>query len=511
VRVRRSLLNFATTALLMGVNMAVAILATPLLLDWLGESAYGGYRVVNDAYGYLTLLELGLGGAIAPLLARAIGRGDERALRETVAAGSRAYFWVLLATLAVGLVLTPVVPRFAKDLDPGQVVDLKRGWLLGLAAFMTLVLLPLRSVVEARQLGYVVNLLLTVQSLVITGTSLVLAHAGWGITGQALAQVAGVWCFSLALAAGVFRGHPGLLRAVLTMPTARETRRALRNLSAPMLVINVCGRVSVMSDNLIIGGILGAQRVAVLVNTQKLVNMGHSILLSVGNASWAALAELHAQGQRETFNRRLIEITRVVAVLAVVGLVPVVAYNRAFFRLWLPGKTYGGDLVIVLAAVNAALVAEQALWGWCFAVTGKARALVPQVITAAALNLSASVVLTSRLGLAGPLIGTTVACVGVGLWAMPWLLHRSFGTPVGPLLRAVGVPFAVGAAAAGALRGLTGVHEPSGWVALAAEMSLAALAMFALSVAVLLTPEDRALWRLRLRGLRPRRPVETAP
>jgi hypothetical protein len=91
------------------------------------------------------------------------------------------------------------------------------------------------------------------------------------------------------------------------------------------------------------------------------------------------------------------------------------------------------------------------------------------------------------------------------------MLHRAFGTPVGPLLRALVEPFAVGAVAAGALRGLTAVHEPAGWAALAAEMSLAALAMLAVSVALLLTPEDRELWRYRLRELRPRRPVETAP
>ena len=91
--------------------------------------------------------------------------------------------------------------------------------MLGLASFVTLVLLPLRSVFEARQLGYIVNLLLIAQSLLITGTSLVLAWAGWGITGQAAARWSAVWAFSLVLSPCASRGHPGLLRAVLTRPT----------------------------------------------------------------------------------------------------------------------------------------------------------------------------------------------------------------------------------------------------------------------------------------------------
>ena len=179
------------------------------------------------------------------------------------------------------------------------------------------------------------------------------------------------------------------------------------------------------------------------------------------------MAELHAKGQVETFNRRLVEMTRMVSVLAVSGLVPVVAYNQAFIRLWLPGGTYGGDAVTVLAAVNALLLATQALWGWCFTATGKIRHLIPMAVAGAVLNLAMSVLLTRKVGLPGPLIGSTVALVGVQLWAIPLVLRRVFGTPTGALARALGVPFAVGAVAAMGLRTLTEYHQPSGWAGLA--------------------------------------------
>lgn len=503
MRVRRSLLNFATHALGMAVTMIVALPATRYLQLWLGASLYGGVRIVTSAFGYLTLLELGLSGAIGPLLARALGNGDESGVHETVAAGTRAYLVVAAASIAVGLALTPVVPRFAEGLTPAEVVDLKRAWWLLLAAFVPLALLPLRSVLDALQLGYVLNLMVIAQLLLITGVSLFLAWAGWGITGQAAAVVIGNWAFSMALAAYVFRSRPGLLRSVLTMPTTPETRRALRNLSTPTLLLNVCGRVSVLSDELVIGFFLNTRHVTALVNTQKLASMGQSVLLAVGGASWAAMAQLHSQGQVETFNRRLVEMTRMVSVLAVVGLVPVVAYNRAFIRLWLPGADYGGDAVTILAAVNAWLLSTQVLWGWCFTATGKIRYVVPQAVAGAVLNVETSVLMTERVGLPGPLIGSTVAIVVVQLWAMPWLLYRVFGTPPGAMAKALGVPFTVGVVAAFGLRRLTEFHEPNGWAALAAEMSLSALVMLVLSATLLLTREDRALWRLRLSTLRP--------
>src|SRR4051794_33561547 len=106
------------------VTTVVALRATPLLQEWLGQWRYGAFRVVVDAYGYLTLLEMGLGGALAPLLARAVGQEDERALGATVSAGVRSYLRVSAVMVVVGLTLTPLVHRFASGLSGPEIVDL---------------------------------------------------------------------------------------------------------------------------------------------------------------------------------------------------------------------------------------------------------------------------------------------------------------------------------------------------------------------------------------------------
>ena len=59
------------------------------------------------------------------------------------------------------------------------------------------------------------------------------------------------------------------------------------------------------------------------------------------------------------------------------------------------------------------------LWTWCFSGTGRVRRVVPIALAGAVLNLAASVFLTLRLGLVGPLLGTTVAVLPVVLWALP--------------------------------------------------------------------------------------------
>ena len=309
MRTRRSLLNFATMVVYTAVVMAVGLVASPWLEFWLGPGAFGGYRVVNDLYGYLGLLEMGLSGALSPLLARAIGRGDDEVLGRLTAAGVRAYLRVSLLMAAAGLALTLAVPWFAAGLPRNGLGDLRRGWLVLLLARLPLALLPFRTVVEARQQGYRINLLLVAQSVLITALALVLARAGWGITGQSLASAVGTWLFGLVVAGSVLRGEPGLVRR-LRRPSwgDAETRRALRRLSVPALVIGLCGRLGLLTDNLVVGGLLGVGSVTTLYFTQRLAVVAQSLLQGVGGATWAALAELHARGEHETFNRRLVEL-----------------------------------------------------------------------------------------------------------------------------------------------------------------------------------------------------------
>jgi O-antigen/teichoic acid export membrane protein len=500
LRTRNAILNFATLIAFTAVTIAVGLFASPWLEHWLNKDRFGAYRVVVDCQGYLTLLELGLGGAVAPLLARAFAKGDEHALRQTMAAATQAYLRVSVASVVVGVALTAVVGRLVTGLSPADLDDLRRAWLVGVLGLLSLGLVPFRMIVEASQKGYRVNLLLTGQALLITGVSLGLARAGWGITGQSLAFVLGTWAFALVVAVAVLRDRPALLRSWATR-TDPETRRTLRNLSVATFLINVSGRASLMTDNLVVGSMLGAATVTTLYFTQRLAVLAQTLLLGIGSATWAPLADLHARGEHEAFNRRLIELSWLLALLSVAGLGPIVAYNRHFVGFWMgPNFAYGGDLVIIVAAINAFLVAQFSLWGWCFSATGQTHRVAGSAVVAALVNVAASVLLTRRLGLVGPLLGTTFASVAVSLWNLPWLLRRVFGTSTRALARAVAVPLAWGVLYAGGLWWLAHHHRPYGQLGLIVEMGLAVLGFAALGgAAILLNADDRAVWRLRLR------------
>lgn len=501
MRTHRSILNFASGVLFTLATTLTAFFTTPLLLAWLNPVRFGAYRMITDWNGYLALLDFGLGGALLPLFARALGQGDTPMLRKVLAAGTRAYLWLTLVMLTVGVAMMPLVVWSVAV--PGSLLgDLRLAWILSLLSFLPFGLAPFRSIAEASQRSYWVNTLMTFQCLLITALSLLFAWGGLGISGQALAFTLGILSFFAMLTWDGLRREPGLLRAPLAAAPDPGVWHAIFSLSVPALLISLSGRVGLLSDNLIAGGFLGPAMAASLYITVRLPILAQIQLQAIGAASWAGLAELHAQGAREVFNRRLVELTTLVAVLGLAVLGPVAAYNRHFFDLWVGSKLipFGGNRVVVVASLNAFLLGLFSLWGWCFSGTGQMRLLVAPSLLATAINLAASLVLTWRLGLVGPALGTLVASLTISLWYLPLLLRRYFGISLRALGWAIAWPLVWGVPYVLGLWWVAHVHRPRGWAGLIAEMGGAALGFLAISAALILSPTDRALWRLRWNG-----------
>ena len=93
-------------------------------------------RIILDWCSFLAHGSSSAGAALAPLLVRAIGQGDERALRETVAAGVPGLRRrISLAMVVVGMCLG-VIGRAASGLGPAGTADLRLAWAFGLLGFL---------------------------------------------------------------------------------------------------------------------------------------------------------------------------------------------------------------------------------------------------------------------------------------------------------------------------------------------------------------------------------------
>ncbi|MGA7870706.1 MAG: hypothetical protein WCA22_07385 [Candidatus Binatus sp.] len=497
-RTQRSIWTFLSQEFLTIVTLLVAMVATPLILHWLGDERFGAFETVAEWAGYLALLEFGIGEAIQALLARACSNGDEGAVRQVLFAALRLYWRVALLMIAVGGAATAVIAHLI-PVGTHYVKDLRVAWLIGVLGTSLLPFSALRILAQVEQRGYWINTLLVVQWALVTGLSIVLAWLGWGITGQAIAMLLGTVVFNLALAIAEKARLPGLLKGAIRAASDKTTQAAISELRWPGLVFNLCGRFSYLTDNIIIAYVLSPAVVVPFFITQRLTSIATRELQAVGGASWAALTELHNQGKNQQFNARLIELTHLVAILAVGGLVPVVAYNHFFVERWVGSSRYGGNALTIIAAVNALLLATFSLWTWVVNSTGQVRSILPITSSQTILNLSASIAFTYKFGIIGPVLGSLVAFCAVSIWWLPLLLAQLFNTKPWELILAfiqpvlLGVPYGISVYVFAARFGA------AEWFTMGWQMSAAAGGYWLVAALILLTKSQRAEWVARIR------------
>jgi O-antigen/teichoic acid export membrane protein len=472
----------------------LGLIATPIVLRYLGAERLGAFRSLNDWYGYVGLAQLGIGAGILPVLARAIATEDEITIQTTFQTTVRAYLRVMGPSLIAGAVLVSSIPILI-PVAADHVGDLRLAAAIAVSGLLLLPLAPFKAFADASGRAYVVSLLLLVQTTITAITSVVAAMADWGVMGQALAVTAGILVFHAALAGECIRRHPALLEGFVW----RERRQAVPipvwRYGRVAWLLDVCGRLSLATDGVIVALLLGPAMVVPLFITQRVPILIQGQLQGVGNACWAMFAHLHASGQERVFERRLLEVTRIISVIGVAAIAPVIVFNRDFVSTWIGPGQFGGELLTVVAATNALLLGLFSFWTWCLFGTGAMTDLVPVTIGQAVVNLSASLTLTAMVGFPGPVLGTFVGYAVVSSWCLPRLLRRRFGISLRHLAAAALVPVALGVPYVVLMALLISPVASRGWTMLLGSMAGAGLGFLALSWTCLVRGEDRARYR----------------
>jgi len=432
-RTRRSLWSLIAGYGSSCIAMLIGFVSTPILLDYLGDARVGLYRIAIGWLGYTVLFELGLASTLQVLLSKAHGTGDRAATVQILRRGNRAYVLVAMASAILTAIFIAIAPYLSRDIPPELVVELRWGFAISLIGLLLLPLTPFRSLAESQQRSYFVHLAGTVQQIVVFALSIGFAVLAFGLIGQFAAALIGSIIAILILTRDGMRRFPEIIQR----DTNRKAGTAIPMISGAMFAYHLAARICYTADTIVIGLMLGAEAALIYTVSLRLSQLALAQVLAVGNATWAALADLHHRGQIARFNERLVELTRIVGWLGCAVLIPVTIWNSDFLSVWVGEARYAGGTLNWLMLVASYALSITALWGWPLMATGRVRAVLPFFVTGGILNVIVSIILTYTHGLIGPAIGAVANLVGVVGWWCPLVLRREFGTPLRPLFSAV--------------------------------------------------------------------------
>jgi O-antigen/teichoic acid export membrane protein len=354
-----------------------------------------------------------------------------------------------------------------------------------------------RSVLETVQRGYWVRGALLLQSLTITGLSLWWVWIGWGIVGMAAANVCG-----LMVGAGLW-----IWWARRWVPRWGETAAAelkahtLWTYNWPLLLAMLGNQINQMTDNTVVGMRLGAEAVAAFALTQSLPLLASAQLTEIGAVSWAALGELRER-DAQAFGERVVELASTVLGVGAVLMITLGSFNRAFVGLWVGTQHYDGALLTWATVASVVVFSWLCFFGWLIDTQGDSRKRVTASSIGSAINLGLSLLLVSRLGVAGVALGTLVAYLCTDAWFLPGIAIRHYQVPAGALLRAVGTALLRAVVWAGLwLTAALYIAPAANWGSLILELAAAGCLAAAYCWRWMLRPADRQAWRQRWTGL----------
>jgi O-antigen/teichoic acid export membrane protein len=436
LRSNKAILNFLASSFRNGIGLILGVVATPIILRYLGDEQFAIFRVLLDWFSHLALLEFGLYAAALSFLAKILGEKEHK-LGVALQVMFRKYSHVLLGQVGSLIVFAFLYNYLVPVSDENQ---RQAWWSFVILSFSTVLIYSqiFRARLEASQRGYLVSYIMVAQNVLYLSLAVCFVYWSYGVIGQAIAYVTSL-VFMLVLYLYFCREDLPLFftKDILVMDDVALFKKQRKSLFYSELF----GRMSLMSDNIIITFILGTSAVTPFFLTQRLAQIMQQQLQHVSNSTWPALGELYYKNQKDTLNKRILELTEIIAWLSGISLGALVISNKSFMYLWTGGSTYSGDITTILACVNGGLFAICSLWGWCFAAVNRTEKIVPIYFVQALVNVIGSFVFTYWIGLNGPLIGTFLGFGVVTVWWQGIVICEIFEIKYLTLMKKWIIPF----------------------------------------------------------------------
>jgi O-antigen/teichoic acid export membrane protein len=398
------------------VSMVSLMVLTPVLLRSLGQAGYGLWAVLSSIMSYFALCDFGMNTAVAKYAAECRALKQKEKLDEILS--TTFFFLCVLGTVLILMCLG--LSRFVPQLFGvgGAAAFEARSafvlvgvnvalWLLGGVFGNLLYGYERIDVWKASSIAQqVVNFLLT----------LLFLQMGWGLIGVAVASISStatlisLYVAFFSLARYDVRIHLRLVRQAVI--------REILPYSIRTFILGLTSRLLYYAHNIVIGILLGAARVTPYELAYKLCFLTTYLFSAISTTAFPRFSGLYAKGDIEgarTLYLNIVKVTLLIMTSLGLGLF---FLGEFFITLWVgEGNFAGSDVLVLLIMMNVfhaiGTPAAALLQG-----IGRNKELMYSEILNAGLNVTFTIALVPRVGLAGAALGTLAGHLCSSFWVV---------------------------------------------------------------------------------------------
>lgn len=410
-RFRRVALTALVSAFAQGITMLTVLISVPLTLNYLGAERYGLWITISSLIAILGFADLGMGNGLLNAIADANGRNDRKAAESYV---SSAFFILTGMSLFLGLIWFTIYPKISwvwlfNVQTPTAVME--AGPTVSVFIFCMLVNLPIglvQKIYDGYQEGYVNGLWRAAGNLLGLGSVLLGIYFQAGLPWLVLAMVGSPILALFLNAMLLFGVRRPWLRPRWQVVTQVASMRILKNGSL-FFILQLAVAIGFQSDNLVIAHFLGVNQVPQYAVPMKLFMIIPALLGFVLTPLWPAYGEAIARRDvtwvRNIFRRSLL-LSFGISLLPALFLM---VFGGGLIHLW-AGPEIQPDIVLLVGL--GLWIILQSLAGPISILLNGANVIGFQIVCAILMavgNISLSIFLVQRIGIAGPVYGSVIS------------------------------------------------------------------------------------------------------
>ncbi len=429
-RTSRAISGTLTSFIQFAVRIILQAALAPLVLKVAGQETLGAYSILMQVIAYLALVDLGFGVALSRYLAQAYGYDDNsKRFREVFETG-RTYFLFSNSIFALlALILSYYIGNifsFSYAIEMQARIGL---WILALWSIVRVPLAVYSGALAATQNLAANNIINMIGNALRLVFSLGAVIAGLGLVGLMLGNVLSE-VITHIMHFWYYRKIYPKQRFNWGIPNWQLFGKMMKFGLGYLLVI-VGGRLSLCSDNLVVGLLYGGTKTSIYYTTQMPAFLLIALIWMITDNAGAAINELYARKNTARLTINYLRLFKYSLILGFTLSLGLLAFNRSIVTLWVGTVQYAGDLMTISLSVFAIASVVNHVNGYIIGVYGAVRFLSTVSITGGILNLIMSLILGRIIGLEGVMIASAIVEVIVMVFFGSYclrLLDISFGS-----------------------------------------------------------------------------------
>mgnify|MGYP007077297031 FL=1 len=421
MRTRYTLINMVVNIGGQLFNQVLLFISRMVFIHYLSAAYLGVNGLFTDVLGILNLAELGIGTAMIYSLYEPAAKDDEHRLAQLMNLYKILYRVVAVIVLLVGLALMPFLGFFIKD--SGGIENLRLIYLMYVANSACSYLLSYKnSIFLAYQKAYIRNLWVVVFDALRTIAQIIIIVLTQNFILYLLAQFVLQFIPNIIVSCKADKEYP-YLKESKELPDKEEIGHIMRNVGA-MSLHKLATVIVRNTDSLLMSSFVGLLSVGIYSNYKLVLSGINNLMDKFSNAFTGSLGNLGA----------IEDETRVYGIYQELDLLFFVIYaywTAGLFALFNSFITicFGPDYCFSVATV-AVLVME-------FYISGQRKVNLMfreakglfwydryKPLFESVINLTTSLLLVQKFGVAGVLGGTVISSVCTCVWVEPYILMK---------------------------------------------------------------------------------------